>query len=343
MVKDSNGDLITGEDQVIERWRTYFEELLNRLDPENPIEEYHLIEAEDEIDEPTVEVVKRAIKRLKNNRSPGNDNIPSEIWKYGGDILLEERLHSLIRKIWNEEAIPDVWEEGILIPLHKKGDKLVCSNYRGINLLVTAYKILTIIIYEKMKPYVEDILGEYQAGFRQGRSTNDQLFIIRQIIEKMWEYNKYHVHMFIDFKQAYDSIHRPSMWNIMREMGIPEKLVRVTKACYRNTTCSIRYGKKMSAPIEIKTGLKQGCVLSTVLFNIMMEKVVRNVMNRPEGIEFREMTINCLGYADDIDIMTEDIRATEQLVSVFKENAERIGLRINEDKTKVMGIARSEL
>ena len=132
-----------------------------------------------------------------------------------------------------------------MIPLHKKGDKLICCHYRGINLLATAYKILTIIIYEKMRPYAENIIGEYQAGFRKGRSTTDQLFTIRQIIENFWEYNKYQVHLFVGFKQAYDSIHRPSMWSIMREMGIPHKLIRMTQACYRNTKCSIRYKKKL--------------------------------------------------------------------------------------------------
>ena len=227
-----------------------------------------------------------------------------------------------------------------MLPLHKKGDKLICSNYRGINLLVTAYKILTSIIHDKMKPYAESIIGEYQAGFRKGRSTADQLFTIRQIIETFWEYDKYQIHLFIDFKQAYDSIHRQSMWCIMREMGIPAKLVRMTQACYKNTICSIRYGRKMSTPIEIKTGLKQGCILSPLLFNIMMEKVARTITNSPEGIEFRDLTVNCLGYADDIDIITEDLQDTERLTNSFREAAEKIGLRINQEKTKVMEIAR---
>ena len=92
--------------------------------------------------------------------------------------------------IWREEITPARWEGGILVPLLKKRDKLICTNCRGINLLVTAYKVLTIIIYEKMKPFAESIIGEYQAGFRRGRSTTDQLFTI-QIIEKLWEYDKY--------------------------------------------------------------------------------------------------------------------------------------------------------
>ena len=128
----------------------------------------------------------------------------------------------------------------------------------------------------------------------------------------------------------------------MREMGIPHKLIRMTQACYRNTKCSIRYGKKLSSPIEIKTGLKQGCILSPMLFNIMMEKVARTITGRPEGIKYREVTINCLGYADDIDIVTEDLRDTERLTNIFRGTAERIGLGINQEKTKVMEIARRQ-
>ena len=339
MIKGEDGEILTDENKVIERWKTYFEDLLNRPEPDNPAEQATFYGPELEIEAPTRMDVKNAIKRLRNNKSPGIDNIPAEIWKYGGDILTD-KMHDLITIIWREEITPDRWEGGILVPLHKKGDKLVCSNYRGINLLVTAYKVLTIIIYEKMKPFAESIIGEYQAGFRRGRSTTDQLFTIRQIIEKLWEYDKYQLHLFVDFKQAYDSIHRSSMWNIMKEMGIPDKLIRVTQACYRNTTCTVRFGKKMSTPIEIQTGLKQGCILSPLLFNIMMEKVARSITNRPEGIKFREVSINCLGYADDVDIITSDVRDTERITNIFRVNAESIGLKINQEKTKIMEIAR---
>lgn len=107
-----------------------------------------------------------------------------------------------------EERVPDSWYEAIIIPLYKKGDKKKCDNYRGISLLNSAYKVFSRIILNRMVPYVEDCLGEYQCGFRKGRSTTEHLSVIGQIIEKRYEYWQNMWQLFIDFKKAYDSIHR---------------------------------------------------------------------------------------------------------------------------------------
>ena len=340
MIKDGMGNLLTEEEKVMIQWQTHFEELLNRPAPINPITMETIYGPEVMVENPTLVEIKEAIKSLKNNKSPGKDTIPAEIWKYGGEIL-EEKIYNLILSIWKEERIPEMWEEGIIIPLHKKGDRLVCNNYRGISLWPTAYKIFTKIIHQRLTPYSESIIGEYQAGFRRGRSTNDQLFTMRQLTERFWEYDKPLIHLFIDYKQAYDSVHRPSMWHILKEMGIPEKLIRLTKACYIHTKCSVRYGRKLSSQFTIRNGLKQGCILSPLLFNVILEKVARTVTSRREGASFRNLSLNCLGYADDIDIITEDLEDTKQLTTIFKETSERIGLSINVDKTKIMEVARA--
>ena len=84
MVKGENGEIITDDNKVIERWMTYFEKVLNRPEPENPVEPIIPFGPEIEIEAPTRYDVKNAIKKLRNNKSPGIDNIPAEIWKYGG-------------------------------------------------------------------------------------------------------------------------------------------------------------------------------------------------------------------------------------------------------------------
>lgn len=92
-------------------------------------------------------------------------------------------------RIWETEQMPEEWRTSIVCPIHKKGDKLLYDNYRGISLLSTAYKVATNIIRNKLEESAESIIGEYQAGFRPGRSTTEQLFTVRQVCEKFWEYN----------------------------------------------------------------------------------------------------------------------------------------------------------
>src|SRR6202000_1677042 len=122
-----------------------------------------------------LEEVKDAVFKLKNNKAPGSDNLPGELFKYGGDALCMT-LHELIVKIWEREEMPEEWELGIICPVYKKGEKLDCSICRGVNLLNTAYNVFA---NQCFLPYAEPNIGEYQGGVRNDRSTTDQFFSIR--------------------------------------------------------------------------------------------------------------------------------------------------------------------
>jgi hypothetical protein len=102
----------------------------------------------------------------------------------------------------NKDTLPQQWKEPITVPIYRKGDKTDCNNYRGISFLSTAYNILSNILLASLTPYVNEIIEDHQCGFRRNRSTMDQIFYIRQIIEKKWEYNGTVHQLFIDFKKA---------------------------------------------------------------------------------------------------------------------------------------------
>ena len=97
----------------------------------------------------------------------------------------------------------------------------MCNNYRGLSLLSVGYKVYAKILYQRLLPHYERIVGPYQAGFRAGMSTIDNIFTLRQIGEKYWEFGKKVWHIFIDYSQAYNSVHRSSLFNILTFFGIP--------------------------------------------------------------------------------------------------------------------------
>jgi len=155
-------------------------------------------------------MLKKAIRNLKNNKAAETDGIHPELIKYGGNKLLN-RIYELVRRIWEEERIPEKWKETI-VPIHKRGDTDRCENYRGIALGNATYKILSNIILGKIKPYIEKNIGDYQNGLRDGRSVIDNIFELKIINEKIWEYNQNVQYLFVDFQKAYDSIHRDTLW-----------------------------------------------------------------------------------------------------------------------------------
>jgi hypothetical protein len=127
--------------------------------------------------------VEIAIAKLEKYKSPGSDEIPAELIQAGGEIL-QSAIHKLINSVWNKGELPDQWKESIIVPVHKKGDKTDCNNYHGISLLSTSYKILSNILLSRLGPYINEIIGDHQCGFRSNRLATDQIFCIRQILEK---------------------------------------------------------------------------------------------------------------------------------------------------------------
>jgi len=161
--------------------------------------------------------------------------------------------------------LPEKWKESIIVPIYKKGDKTDCNNYTGISLLPTTYKILSNILLSSLIPYMEEVIGDHQCGFRCNRSTTDHIFCVRQILEKKWELNEAMHQLFIDFKKAYESVRREVLYNILIEFGVPKKLVRLIKICLNETYSRVWVGKNLSDMFPIRNGLKQGDALSPLL------------------------------------------------------------------------------
>jgi sorting nexin-29 len=121
------------------------------------------------------------------------------------------------------------WSTTLICPIYKKADKMECHNYRGISLLNVTYKIFTNLLTRYIEPHVEEILSAYQCGFRKGRSTTDQIFRLRMILEKAYQYNVDIHQLYIDYKQADDSINWAELVKIVKEFGILNEVGKVGK------------------------------------------------------------------------------------------------------------------
>jgi hypothetical protein len=131
------------------------------------------------------------------------------------------------------------WKESIILPVYTKGDRSDCSNYRVISLLSTSCTILFNILLLKLSPYAEEIIGDYQCGFRRDRSTLNQILCMLQILEK-WEYNETVHQLFIDFKKVCDSVRWEVFYSFLIKFWVPMQLVRLIKMCLNETYSKVR-------------------------------------------------------------------------------------------------------
>ena len=177
--------------------------------------------------------------------------------------------------VWQQERVPADWKNGIIIPLPKKVDLSDCGNWRGITLLSAPGKVFARVLLNRMQDAVGRLLRQQQASFGRGKSCTDQIFTLWQIIEKVTEGRRPVIVNFIDFCKAFDSIHRPAMWKILQQYGLPTKIVTVIQKLYEESSSAIRVNGDTSSLFQVQTGVRQDCILSPLLFAIATDWVLR--------------------------------------------------------------------
>ncbi|BHF72811.1 hypothetical protein SprV_0401588200 [Sparganum proliferum] len=340
-VRDVNGGFIADNSAKVERWREHFEHHLNYdtqlISPllsssaEFPPSPTYAVPC----DPPSEEEIVDAIRKLRNNKAPGEDGIPAEIFKSCVDTLAPW-LHEVIERAWRDEVVPDDWGLGILVPILKKGDKTRCENYRGISLIDVTAKIFAIVLLRRFQAVRDSRTRPNQAGFRAGRGCADQIFTLRRILEFRHSYQQPTAVCFVDFAAAFDSVHRESLWRIMALDGVPAKIIAMIKAYYRSTTARVLVRNNLSQPFGIRSGVRQGCILSPILFNYAIDWILGRALRGSDGVEFAPgHRLTDLDYADDIALLASSFGDLQSMVSRVNEVAKSVGLSINAGKTKV--------
>ena len=339
-VRDREGNIIKTKDGQLKRWAEHFEELLNRPPPTNPPE---IQPAQTDLpiscDIPSREEIRKAVQQLKNGKATGPDNIPAEALKTDVDTTVR-LLYPLFKRIWEEEQIPADWKEGLINKLPKKGDLSNCSNYRGLTLLSVAGKVLNRVILDRMMDAVDHQLRDQQAGFRKNRSCVDQIATLRIIIEQSLEWNSSLYVNFVDYEKAFDSVHRETTWKLLRHHGVPTKLVNIIKNSYSGMTCRVIHDGQLTNLFEIKTGVRQGCLLSPFLFLLTIDWIMQKTTEqRKNGIQWTLWTqLDDLDFADDLALLSHRHHQMQEKTKILAENSSQVGLSIHKGKTQFMRI-----
>ena len=205
-----------------------------------------------------------------------------------GDWATED-MTRLINDMITRGELPTAWTRAMIIPLYKhKGDAAVASNYRAIVITDIISKVFTRAVYTILNQELDPKLSESQAGFRQKRSLTDHVFVMRQLMEAAREFGQPLYTAFIDIAKAYDGIPREALLAVLRRYGISDRVCHLITLLYRKTSARVRVGSDESEVFDIESGVKQGCILSTLLFNIYIDFVLRQVIPKlqDKGIEW---------------------------------------------------------
>lgn len=321
-----------------QQWLEYYKQLLTLEDKDNINEKEEINNRSGtNVDEIELEELEIALRNTKNRKATGSDKLNSELFKYASKNF-KIRFLEFLNKCWIQRQIPEEWKMTIIQPIFKKGDKSKCENYRGISLLNAAYKIYSKIITERLKPISEAIIMEEQAGFRKGRSCIDNIFVLQQIIEKHKEFNRETHLTFIDYIKAFDRINRNELWRILYNRGIPLHLVEVIRNIYNNSKIQIA-GDTQIRVEEVNLGLRQGCSMSPILFNIYMDEILRKwkikIKNYTQNFNEDNFIMTML-FADDQVVIANNENNLQRAVHELWKINKNYNMEISVHKTKTM-------
>ena len=283
--------------------------------------------------------IRKAIAKLKNSKASGSDFILNEMLKVGSDLLLPTLL-KLFNKVLSLGKFPDSWRCSLLTPLHKKGDKSVPSNFRGIAISSNICKLFCSVLHSRLVNFSDahNLLPNCQIGYRRNSRTTDHILTLKSVIDKyMRRCSRKRLYCcFVDFKAAFDSISRVSLAYKLLKMDIGGNFLRVLRNMYEKVLYSVRSGNEVTDAFPSKTGVKQGCILSPLLFNLFVADLPDIFTNDCDPAILFDHKLSCLMFADDLVLFSESAEGLQNALVKLQNYCDKWGLVVNLNKTKII-------
>jgi len=363
-VKDpSTGEILMELDAISRAWATHYGELASDVSghSRNPAAWEHL-----RCDAPrdTMETLNRlvskeeleeALKKMKNHKAPGGDGLPTEFLKIALEAgAMQNTLLKVINLQFRFASIPKVWQSSVVVSIPKKGDLTDMNNHRGISLMAVVVKVLTTIISQRLNEVFEglDLFSPAQAGFRTLEECVTQVACLYEIGKRRTIAGEGTYLLFVDFKKAYDTVPHEALFVKLENYGVRGRMLDYIRAIYRDSVIQVRTGGPngvLSEPVPLLRGLRQGCPMSPVLFNIFINNIFDNTENLgvqvPAGVPnspnpWLSEKVSGLLFADDLVAIAPTRRRLKRMCDHLGQWARAHELEVGIQKCGVMAINR---
>jgi hypothetical protein len=319
----------------------------------------------------TTQEYKRALTKCKNHKSADKDGLSAELVKLGGEAM-ETVFIQTFNKILETGELPRQMQIVQLIPIFKKGARDTCDDYRPIAITDFIYKLFSYIIYNRLLPQLEPFLLDEQRGFRPNRGTGDAIFTLQRLAEECRRKGEKIYVAFLDIRQAYDSVPQETMLTILRQYyRVDAGLLDLISLIYTDSQGEVFFDGASSTSFPINIGVKQGCILSPILFSAFLDFVMRQslpelrrwgvkweyareaiapIMNSIDGNAaayfsqhphrnmdqlFRKIIVGLL-YADDMALTSSSAIGLQHMVTALNGALKAWGLTLCPKKSRCM-------
>ncbi len=273
--------------------------------------------------------------RVMSNSSPGADRVEYRHLKAidpKGEIL-----STIYNRCLVQNDVPSQWKTSRTVLIHKKGDSSDASNFRPIALMSCIYKLFMSVMADRLVNYSieNNFMSSYQKSARPSEGCYEHTFILQSLVLDAKRHNKNLCMAWLDLRNAFGSVSHDVILVTLSHLGVPDSVVNLIKNIYTNASTEVRTSAGVTPGIPIKAGVKQGCPLSPILFNLCVEIILRAISlkghtNGP--VKHFNGEISVLAYADDLVLLAKNKDALQNLLDSASKTATLIGLEFRPDK-----------
>ena len=290
--------------------------------------------------------VDNALKTMNNASSPGLDSVTISM------LRTVNKVHptffaNFFTGILKSGQYPKAWSCALLIPIHKKGSREELTNYRGISILSSTSKLFCTILNTRLTTWAieNNKLSQGQLGFIRGNRTSDAHIILNNLTSRYChKKSKPFFACFVDLEKAFDKLPRDLLLKKLLNMGINGSFLNVINTMYTNDYIKVRVGDRMTKEIAVNQGVRQGCVLSPILFNLFLSDFQSTLEKQSDTwpVFIDEHTkLHCILWADDIVLLSEKRTGMQNQINLLHDYCSCNKVSVNVSKTSCISFNKS--
>lgn len=334
-----------GEAGIAQMWTNHFSGLLNStpvdICSKETVDNYLRLEGSppDPINEAELSDI---FKHLPRNKAIGADDIPNEAFINAPPQLISLFV-CLFNSMFQHRVLPSEMMKVILVPLikNRNGNINDPNNYRPIALATASSKIFEKLLLIKVHTYLS--ISDYQFGFKADHSTDMAIFTLKETVNYYLRKNSSVFTCFLDLSKAFDMVNHYKLFKKLVSLHIPQYIVEIMAYWYCNQKFNVRWGGTLGRCFGATNGVRQGSLLSPILFNIYTDDLNRQLASSGVGCFIGETCINNISYADDMCIIGPSASSINILLKICYKYASDYDLKYNVNKSVCMCIRNREI
>ncbi len=334
-------------ENIVEKFRLFFSqtcipnnESIHKSHKDKFLQEFDSYSLIDDVNDLlTTEMVGAALGKLKKGKAVGVDNVSVEHLIHAHPCLVVS-LKILFNLMIINGFVPDDFGKGILIPLLKdtNSDSSLCDNYRGITISCIISKLFEYALLEKYSYLF--VTDDLQFGFRNGVGCSDALFTVNSVVNHYIKNGCTVTVSALDISKAFDRISYYALFSKLMQRNFPKQLISVLHSWYTKCFVRVKWKDKLSEVFRTHAGVRQGGVLSPLLFSLYIEDIVVELKRQKKGCMVNKIYLGCVLYADDILLLSQSVSCMQDMLNICSVIARNLDLKFNVKKSTVLRIGK---